>query len=126
MTLTQALIKLQAAGKIQRIYHPGMLYFTSSGLPERLDDSCPDVAELATWTPVVDDHATRGCLLALLREAAANPSIFISRAGRGYGWVAVRVVDGGHSEATDEWFGPVCATESAALVAALVQLAEAL
>lgn len=56
--------------------------------------------------PDLDDPATRGCLLALVRQAYGNPSIYAYRIGS-EGWCV---------PTPRPWFG---ATEAAALVAAL-------
>lgn len=132
MTLSYAIRKLYAAGKLRRPYHPGMLYWREPGwLPERLDERCPDAGELLTWEPVLDDHATRGCLLALLREAAADKGLFVQYRGNLPAAIPSWAVQpSGYSSAMPGAWGeeplPAAHTEGEVIAAALVRLAEAL
>lgn len=115
MTPTQALFALRDAGKLRRVYHPGMLYWCGDGeLPTRLGDSMPDVSELRRWEPVLEDSATVGCLLALLREASGRQIAYAYKPLTA--WV---VCDHpGNPALGTGW------TEGEAIAAALVRLAE--
>lgn len=115
MSPSEAIRKLYEAGKLHRPYHPGMLYWREPGeLPERLDERCPNVDELLTWEPVLLDHATRGCLLELLREASGRQIAYAYKPSTA--WV---ICDHpGNPALGTGW------TEGEAIAAALVRLAE--
>lgn len=73
MTLPEALSRLAAAGRIRSAWFPRP--FDYEPLPSvRLRD---DEYETFGETPA-DDPATVGCLLALLREAMRDPSVYLA------------------------------------------------
>lgn len=122
VTLTDALAKLHAAGRIRSPWLPGM-QFTSdnyAGVRRIQDDrfgSWP-IPDDPTLAPGLADPATVGCLLALLREAEDYPCWVRYDSVRDPGaprWTVVRKEGraDGH-------------TEGEAIAAALIALAEAL
>lgn len=99
MTLTQALHKLCHAGRIASPWLPGMrvLWPIGNGVPDRAgrvvaanrhgiqllewevvtDRRTWGMADIPRhWRPDLEDDATRGCLLSLLREASGDPTIY--------------------------------------------------
>lgn len=140
MTPSEAIRKLYAAGKIANPWPTGMRILAIS--PEQAAPVCAArvVAsnghgiQLLEWestvsrrtfahnqvpayfAPDIDDHATRGCLLALIREASDRPIAYAHQPGMS--WV---VYDHpGNPALGSGW------TEGEALAVALVRLAEAL
>lgn len=78
MTLTSALQTLQKRGAIKAAHLDGMRYLTSDG-PWRPDPGEADDCGIhpREENPDLEDPATVGCLLALLREASGKPSMCI-------------------------------------------------
>lgn len=123
LTLGQALRRLHEAGRIAHWHRDGMQYLTSDG-PWRPEPSDLD----ARWrpkpseSPDLEDAATRGCLLALLREATGDPLVCLLSHSRGWplqvSWTCAT------GNPTKGSLGAVGDTEGHALAAALVAVAE--
>lgn len=104
MTLTAALLRLSAAGKLARARRPGMVV---DGQRETLAGSLHPEAEIDTTDP-----ATQGCMLAQVREARDNPHCHVVPEDRSW---FVYAPEQGVLSAGD--------TEGEALAAALIRLA---
>lgn len=127
MTLTEALRALHEAGRIRSPWLPGMqlTVHTSSVTVDRyrfLERISKHAKVDHVW---VDDPATRGCLLALLREASGDQSLSPLRNGsRAAGLGGARawriLTSDGVEHPQGEW-----PTEGEAIAAAIVALAEA-
>lgn len=137
MTLTEALCVLHVEGRLKRAWRPGMLYHQCSHShlgPLRIIDSHPDIELFldgqcakpsSAWHWDLDDPATRGVLLELIREATGNPRVHVDP----------NLYDA-HDDSAVEWavYSPhrygctealgSAATEGEAIASALVQLAQ--
>lgn len=110
MTLTEALAKLHAAGRIRSPWLPGQ---TAGDM--RYDDGIYDSNGLP-GEPDLTDPATVGCLLALLREASGDPLVspdLVNQRWRKSPGLTRKMF----------WTGPA---EGLAISAALIALAESL
>lgn len=79
MSPGDALRALHARGAIAKPWAPGMLYRRVDGprMPARLDEHGGDVATMPGWAPDLADPATRGAVLALIREATGDPGVHV-------------------------------------------------
>lgn len=141
MTLTEALAALKAAGKIKSAWLPGMRGVKTNALAQRVDVAViainrdgsalvlslmagartvlapvlPVSAEfLSGCAPELDDPATLGCLLALVREASGDPRAYLSPLWTMTGWCCVWHEGDVEYEAD---------TEGEAIAAALIRMA---
>lgn len=145
MTLTEALAVLHRAGRIRSPWLPGMWTDTHVRITETQHDGYPGLIEVAddegtAWvrpvgveirgyddeecdigSPVTDDSATVGCLLALLREARRDPGIVTDYHVAQRGDLTTEVWWTAYSCSDDtEWAGRP--TEGEAIEAALISL----
>jgi hypothetical protein len=117
MTAVEALLKLAKSGRIKLPWRDGM-NVTFDGIGAHRINRWHDDGTLYIqkgWTPDLNDHATKGCLLALVREASGDSTVYCRPSAAG--WYTA----GYENDTLDNL--PETPTEGAALVAALVAMA---
>lgn len=121
MTLTEAIQKLHAAGRIAYSCLPGARWRAGDAYLWTRRQDPPATSSISYGEYDLTDPATVGCLLALLREAANDDEVTVAHPSHNIEDDSWTVWAGGGAGAFGR--GP---TEGAAISAALVALAEAL